>query len=537
MKGLPFTAALLCLTTVVATAGAPPVLTVTGRIAPTSQAVGQANLKFSFYDAVTGVLAEQAVARVPYQQGVYATALHVPGLRPGREYLPVVEAASALRELLVAQIGIGGNHLRFIILQDSTPGNAQPGNANIVGTFIAGQFQGAGALITGLNATNIASGTLADARLSANVATLGGAQTFTGAKTFSTAPTFSATIPFNVTSAQRVANLNADLLDGLDSTAFLRSTLPIDLSGSIPGSFLMQVTNSSTGEGATAIRGVASGTGGSRLYGLWGETKSSTGYGVLGYASGTTAGTGIWALAPATNGVGILAQGHRFGVQAAPMAAQGAALQASDFAGTSKATLASAGMGVLAEVPANGVAMRATNAGTGESVDIAGPNGALVATGHVKRRYKPNVVAPATPIAYGVINANGIVLSGTGNFTATYDTTKRWYEIRIENVDYVLYDAVAVVTAWPPGVNVCPTLDSFDGMLTVTMVLSNGGYISRGFAFTVFHPDPQPPGAVSYPDTRGLTDGQFAERHPEVVERFMEELTRKRSEKLQGPRR
>jgi len=48
-------------------------------------------------------------------------------------------------------------------------------------------FTGKGAGLTGLDADNIWTGTLADARLSANVALLSGAQTFTGAKTFSSA--------------------------------------------------------------------------------------------------------------------------------------------------------------------------------------------------------------------------------------------------------------------------------------------------------------------------------------------------------------
>ncbi|QOJ00465.1 MAG: hypothetical protein HRU70_08180 [Phycisphaeraceae bacterium] len=72
-----------------------------------------------------------------------------------------------------------------------------------------------------LNAANLSAGTLPDARLSANVTTLAGAQAFSGTKTFSAAPAFSsAGSPFTVTSTTRVNNLNADLLDGLDSTAF-----------------------------------------------------------------------------------------------------------------------------------------------------------------------------------------------------------------------------------------------------------------------------------------------------------------------------
>jgi hypothetical protein len=58
-------------------------------------------------------------------------------------------------------------------------------------------------------------GTLPDARLSPNVARLDAQQTFAGAVSFSPA----AGPPFSVSSSAQVVNLNADLLDGLDSTA------------------------------------------------------------------------------------------------------------------------------------------------------------------------------------------------------------------------------------------------------------------------------------------------------------------------------
>ena len=54
--------------------------------------------------------------------------------------------------------------------------------------------------------------------------TIKGAKTFTAANIFSTAPSFtSTTVPFTVTSKNVVANLNADLLDGLEASAFLRT--------------------------------------------------------------------------------------------------------------------------------------------------------------------------------------------------------------------------------------------------------------------------------------------------------------------------
>ncbi|MBW3538408.1 hypothetical protein KY386_02860, partial [Candidatus Parcubacteria bacterium] len=69
-----------------------------------------------------------------------------------------------------------------VALQSTTPGTAQTGNINVSGTIIAGSFSGSGASLTSLNATNVATGTLADARLSANVALLDRAtQNFTGA--------------------------------------------------------------------------------------------------------------------------------------------------------------------------------------------------------------------------------------------------------------------------------------------------------------------------------------------------------------------
>ncbi|MDQ5944085.1 MAG: Bulb-type lectin protein [Patescibacteria group bacterium] len=60
-----------------------------------------------------------------------------------------------------------------VTIQDTFPGTPQAGNVGISGTFGAGNFVGSGAGITGLNATNITSGTLANARLSPDVSLLG----------------------------------------------------------------------------------------------------------------------------------------------------------------------------------------------------------------------------------------------------------------------------------------------------------------------------------------------------------------------------
>lgn len=85
------------------------------------------------------------------------------------------------------------------------------------------------------NAANL-TGTLPDARLSSNVTTLAGTQTFSGVKSFSAAPQFtSAGSPFTVSSTTKVPSLNVDLLDGLDSTAFALASHTHDAGAIVSG--------------------------------------------------------------------------------------------------------------------------------------------------------------------------------------------------------------------------------------------------------------------------------------------------------------
>lgn len=119
--------------------------------------------------------------------------------------------------------------LQYVQLQPTTPGTAQSGNANVTGSLIAGSVAGNGASLTNLNATQVASGTLADARLSSNVARLSAGQTFGGANTFSSGVLFNAAgAAFSVANSTKINNLNCDKLDGLDSSAFLQS-IPVPL--------------------------------------------------------------------------------------------------------------------------------------------------------------------------------------------------------------------------------------------------------------------------------------------------------------------
>ncbi len=87
--------------------------------------------------------------------------------------------------------------------------------------------------------------------------------------------------------------VNADVLDGLDSTAFLRSVPnPLSLSGSQTSGHIIRGANTSATSGASGVLGQATATTGS-TFGIWGSSSSSAGIGVLGQHlsnGGTTAG-------------------------------------------------------------------------------------------------------------------------------------------------------------------------------------------------------------------------------------------------------
>lgn len=140
------------------------------------------------------------------------------------------------------------------------------------------------------DATNLSSGTLADARLSGSVALLNNAQTFSEAKAFSAAPSFTAAgAPFSVSSTTKVTNLNADLLDGLNSSAFLQSIpVPLLLSGT-NSSQIIRGQNASSAQDSVGIRGISTSSSG-RTYGIYGVSDSPDGAGVRGQATSTADG-------------------------------------------------------------------------------------------------------------------------------------------------------------------------------------------------------------------------------------------------------
>ncbi len=108
------------------------------------------------------------------------------------------------------------------------------GSGNFGGPLTALSLAGSGAGLTALNASSLASGTVADARLSSNVALLNTPQTFSAIPAFNGGASGS-TAPFSVDSTTTVSNLNADLLDGLSSAAFSAASHTHDAAALVSG--------------------------------------------------------------------------------------------------------------------------------------------------------------------------------------------------------------------------------------------------------------------------------------------------------------
>jgi hypothetical protein len=94
--------------------------------------------------------------------------------------------------------------------------------------------------------------------------------------------------PFTVDRSIKVANLNADWLDGLNSTQFLRNSVPLSLTGSTPSDGVLTGTNTGSANG---VQGRATNANASGVYGE--NTSAGGGYGVAG-RSNTGEGIGVY---------------------------------------------------------------------------------------------------------------------------------------------------------------------------------------------------------------------------------------------------
>lgn len=219
---------------------------------------------------------------------------------------------------------------------------------DVNGTVTATAFSGSGANLTLLSGTSIASGTVPEARIDAALAR------------------DSEVMSLVLASDGSGSGLNADLLDGLHSTAFAtaaHSHYGASWSGSATKG--LSVQTDATGAGKAALfgqEGTGAGTSFARPAGVWGD--STNGYGVLG---STYSSIGVL-------GFAVASTGQTYAVRGENLSRSGSGVHGTAFAtsgtnyGVYGSTASTNGVGVYGTAPSNGgVAIKAAGSGVIQS--------------------------------------------------------------------------------------------------------------------------------------------------------------------------
>lgn len=240
----------------------------------------------------------------------------------------------------------------LVRLQASTPGTQQVGHANVSGTMKAGQFQGDGAGLTGVN---------------------------------------------------------ADLLDGINSSSFLQSVpMPLLLSGNNNGGAIVRGENVSGIDNSAGIMGVSSSPTG-QTRGVLGTNSSNNGSGVAGLSQGTF-GAGVWGENTATTGDAHGVFGRTFSDTGMGVRGQALAFSGANFGGHF-VSFSSAGTGVYGSA---GASSGSTNGGlfTASSPDGRGVRGVASATTGLAVGGRFSTASSAGIGAWGSATATGGVNYG-----------------------------------------------------------------------------------------------------------------------------
>lgn len=108
--------------------------------------------------------------------------------------------------------------------------------------------------------------------------------------------------------------------------------------------------------------------------------------------------------------------------------------------------------------------------------------------GDIDREYVSGAPKNAVPVAYGTINSDGSISTGSGNFSATYNAASNWYEMTItgETYHYLTHSALAT----PIGASLprFATTGSVSGRLIVSIFDTGGNKQQSLFNFVVYRP-------------------------------------------------
>lgn len=357
--------------------------------------------------------------------------------------------------------------LPYVNLQSTTPGVQQTGHINVSGKTKSGQLEGSGQGITNLDAGNLASGLVADARLSGNVPRLNATNTFSGVN--------------NLTNASNSFTGDGQLLTNLNASRLATGTVPdarLTIGGDLVGPLgtakvdgLQGVPISSTAPGEEHVLKFFAGSWRPgldetfRLPYSGANNNVQTAFSVTNTVADaisafTTDGNALYGQAGSN---GLISDGY--GVAGISNVANGAGVR---------------GHGAGSAVP-GGYFM---NTPSNRYVEVAGPIRCMTMSGFLYRETVADTFKAVVPIAYGVVNSTGGILSGTGNFTVTKAGTGL-YDITVTGESYSNTVHTVVVTAVSSSARFGTVTDA--GVeCRVNMWSTAGAAVDNQFQFTIF---------------------------------------------------
>jgi hypothetical protein len=352
------------------------------------------------------------------------------------------------------------------------------------------------------NAANLSVGTLPDSRLSTNVDLVNTTQTIGAVKNFAVAPAFTALSgpPFTIPStAGLVVNLNADLLDGLNSTDFVQlggtQTIAGTKSFASPPAF---TASSGAPFTVASTTGLVANLNADLLDGLHGSDLVQIG------GTQTVAGAKTF-LAPITGASLVFTSGstplitagqnnvidkrmwiahseslNNWGIQYRDLATDGFAQDSIELVGGVQ-TRPQFGF-VLSTRAFNGYdPMGAT------TIALNATTGAAQFNGGVSQNYA-GLPGRATPVAFGAVSAGGASTAASPNIASSWDAANTRYEITITAENYTSGNYIAVVTSANAGAPVIASTDSVNGHLLVYFSNLAGSHVQAPFSFVVYKP-------------------------------------------------
>lgn len=382
---------------------------------------------------------------------------------------------------------------------------ADNGAVNITGTdgltvsgvVAATSFSGSGASITSLNATNLASGTVANTLLDSDLQDLADGS-LTGSKV---GTGISAT---NVTTGTLTNSvLDADLQDLADgSLTGSKVGTGIDASNITTGTLsdarlesMVNVNQIYANDYIAAIGGIHIGSGIDPQNDLWVDTQvgigttTAPGFPLQMYSENagrsisvdhnvTTSGTNYGAFIDVDNV--YTGNGSSYGIYSIATSSAGTYPTYGVY-GRADGTATGNKYGIYGYASGSGELWAGYFVGDVRVSDSLAVIGDLTVGGKITA----GNYGVSTPVAYGAISNTGVVMSGTSNISCTWNSTNSRYEITITGESYYYADYVTTITAGGPYV---VESSSISGKLLVTLYNLAGSKVQANFDFVTYKP-------------------------------------------------